>query len=212
MGNEIIPTNSATEADNIMSAVQEDGGFGKLLKFRKGEYRIDEDVIQHGTRYLAHAAAWTKTWIKFVDGKVEQRTIYCVARGEKPPEREELDDAQLIGQKDANGKSTDPWVFQYLLPFEDLLSGELVIFATQSFGGQLAVREVCDSFARRTKKGLRGQPIVALHATEMRTKDYGKVPRPKFQIVDWDDSGIPEKSLAAATATAKHDDMDEIPF
>jgi hypothetical protein len=210
-----IITNSKTEADNILSAVQEDAGFGKILKFRKGEYFISDDLIPLGTKYLVHAAAWIKIWIKFVDGKVEDRKIYRVALGEKPLEREELDDLDLIGRKDADGKPNDSWVFQYALPFENMATGELVIFATQSVGGQQAVRELCDTYARRIKKGQHGQPIIQLDVTEMHSKKYGRVQRPLFEITGWDDSGTstPDENLAAVTAAAKHDDMDdEIPF
>ena len=214
-------SNNTTEADNILSAVQEEAGFEKILKFRKGDYLIGNDTIPLGTKYLAHAAAWTKTWIKFVDGKVADRKLYRVARGEKSPERQELDDFDLIGRKDADGKSNDPWVYQYLLPLENVESGELVIFATPSIGGQQAVRELCDTYAKRIKKGQHGQPIVQLAVTEMPSKKFGQVPRPNFEVVGWDDSGIATpKDLAAAVpmrdigkAAAKHDDMDdEIPF
>src|SRR5262245_32491897 len=211
-GNAII-TNSATEAQNILSAVQEDAGFGKILKFKKGEYLIGDDAVALGTEYLAHATAWTKMWIKFVDGKPVDRKTYRVARGERPPEREELDDPELIGQKDADGKSTDPLVFKYLIPLENISNDELVIFATSSVGGQQAVRELCDTYAKRIKKGLHGQPIIQLETGEMPSKKYGKVPRPNFPVIGWDDSGTPFENLAAATSAAKHDDMDdEIPF
>jgi hypothetical protein len=219
-GNAVI-TNSATEADNILSAVKEDAGFGKVLKFKKGEYLIGDDLISLGTEFLAHAAAWTKTWIKFVDGKVADRKLYRVAHGEKAPERENLDGLDLIGQKDADGLSVDPWVFQYLVPLENLSSGELVIFVTPSVGGKQAVRELCDAYAKRVKRGQHGQPIVQLAVTEMPSKKYGKVQRPNFEIVGWDDSGTStHENLAAAIpakdtgkVAANHDDMDgDIPF
>lgn len=213
-----------TEADNIISAVQEDA-FEKLLKFNKGKYLIGDEVVPLGTEYFAHAAAWTKMWIKFVDGQKPDRKLYRVARGEKAPEREELDDLELIGQKDADGKSSDPWVFQYLLPLENISNGEVVIFVTASIGGQKAVRTLCDTYARRLKKGQYGQPIVQLAADEMPTKNFGKVPCPLFEIVGWDDTGkdslvaaevaatVPVKPTKKVAAKKQHDDMDDaIPY
>lgn len=55
----------------------------------------------------------------------------------------------------------------------------------------------------------------------MPSKKFGQVPRPNFEVVGWDDSGIATpKDLVAAVpmrdigkAAAKRDDMDdEIPF
>jgi hypothetical protein len=44
-----------TEIDNILGAAQEDAGFAKLLKFKKGEYFIGEELVPLGTEYIAHA-------------------------------------------------------------------------------------------------------------------------------------------------------------
>ena len=52
MLNSTALTNAATEADNIISAVQEDAGFGKILKFKKGDYLIDDDDVPLGTKFL----------------------------------------------------------------------------------------------------------------------------------------------------------------
>jgi hypothetical protein len=198
--NAVITTNDMTEADNIALAVQEEANFDKLLKFRKGAYFIGNDTVPLGTEFLAHAVAWTKTWIKFVDGKVADRKLYRVARGEKPPDRDDLDDLDLIGKKTADNKSADPWVFQYLLPFENIETGEVLIFTTASIGGQQAVRELCDNFAKRIKNGQRGQPIIQLAVAEMPTKNFGMVQRPNFEIVGWDASGNATTPENLATA------------
>jgi hypothetical protein len=109
-----------TEIENIKTAAEEDAGFEKILKFKKGDYLIGEDPVSLGTEYIAHAIGWTKCWIKFVNGEVAERKIYRVAHGEKPPERDELDDQDESQWKvGIDGKPADPWVFQYLLPLED---------------------------------------------------------------------------------------------
>lgn len=80
------------EIENIRATAQEDAGFEKIFKFKKGDFLIDQEKIPLGTEYVAHAKAWTKCWIKFIDGEVKERKMYRVALGERPPEREELDD------------------------------------------------------------------------------------------------------------------------
>ena len=85
-----VPAVGGTEVENILGAAQEDAGFEKLLKFKKGEYFIGEELVPLGTEFIAHAIGWTKCWIKFVDDEVVERKVYRVALGERPPEREDL--------------------------------------------------------------------------------------------------------------------------
>ena len=80
------------EAENIINEAQSDAGFQKMLKFKKGDYYCDGEVIPLGTVYLAHCKAWTKTWVFFIDKKVVERKIYRVAPGQKAPDRDQLSD------------------------------------------------------------------------------------------------------------------------
>ena len=90
-----------TELENIHTAAKEDFGFEKLLKFAKGEFFVGQDEVPLGTEFIAHCTMWVKGWIKFNDDdEPPQRKMYRVAYGETPPEREDLDDLNLIGAKD----------------------------------------------------------------------------------------------------------------
>ena len=105
-----ISATRGTEAENILGAAREDAGFEKLLKFKKGEYLIGEELVPLGTEYVAHAVGWTKCWIKFVDGEVVERKTYRVAYGERPPEREDLDDLDRDKWPEGlDGNPADPW-------------------------------------------------------------------------------------------------------
>jgi hypothetical protein len=203
-------TPRATEVENIHAAAQEDAGFEKILKFKKGEYFVGEDEIALGTEYLAHTTAWTKSWIKFADGEVAERKMYRVALGEKPPEREDLDDLDKDNWPEGlDGKPADPWVYQYLLPLENLSNGEVVIFVTSSFGGRRAIADLCSAYVKRTKKTGCGQPIIKLSKTDMPTKKFGKVPRPLFEVISWDEEKAGDVEVMPP---AKADISDEIPF
>src|SRR5262249_1189376 len=206
-----VAVQRGTELGNLRAAAQEDAGFEKVLKFKKGEYSIADEPVALGTEYLAHTTAWTKSWIKFVDGEVAERKMFRVALGEQPPEREDLDDLDMVGQKDKDGMSADPWVFQYLLPLEDVASGEVVVFCTPSAGGRRAIADLCSTYAKRSRKTRCGQPIIRLATAEMPTKKFGKVPRPLFEIVRWDDAdGI--EVIEPSPPTSRGDMNDEIPF
>jgi hypothetical protein len=199
------------EVENIHAAAQEDAGFEKILKFKKGKYFIGEDEIPLGTKYLAHTTAWTKCWIKFLDGEVADRKMYRVALGEKPPVREDLDERNEDEWPNGlDGEPADPWVYQYLLPLENLETGEVAIFVSSSYGGKRAVSDLCDAYAKNTKKTGCGQPIIKLKTTDMPTKKFGKVPRPLFEVDHWDEAGGVE---VMPPTTSPPDDMnDAIPF
>src|SRR5262249_4748316 len=79
------------------------------------------------------------------------------------------------------------------LPVEDIETGERFLFVTTSFGGKIAVEKLCGTYAANIRKGLdKGLPIVRLAVGSMKTKKYGKVPRPEFEIVGWEnDTGGP---------------------
>jgi hypothetical protein len=201
-----------SELENIQAAAREDAGFEKILKFKKGVYFIGDEEVAPGTEFLAHAAAWTKCWIKFADGEVAERKLYRVALGEKAPEREDLDDLDQDNWPEGlDGKPADPWLYQYLLPLENLESGDVVIFATASFGGRRAVADLCSAYAKHTKKTGCGQPIVKLAKTDMPTKRFGKVPRPLFEIVGWDGEDMLEAPFGdAPPPDADFDFNDEV--
>jgi hypothetical protein len=100
---ENIPAVNGTEAENILNAAREDG-FEAFLKFDKGKFYLGNEEVPLGTEYIAYAKAWVKCWIKFVDGKVAERKVYRVSLGDRPPERNDLDD---------NDKSTWPLVARF---------------------------------------------------------------------------------------------------
>ena len=228
MTNEPSNLPAKDEIQNIADEAQNDAGFQKMLKFKKGEYFCDGEEVPLGTKYIAHAIGWTKTWVHFVDQQVVERKIYRVARGERAPERDQLPDNDMskwpIG---INKQPADPWVYQYLLPMEDPKTGEVRIFVGTSFGGRRAVADLCAAYGRRAKKipgG--GQPLVTLQMMMMPTKSFGEVPRPHFEIVGWDDGDDHATAVAGdagpvprtpirevSQEVLKREEMDdEIPF
>ena len=208
------------EAQNIGNAANEDAGFEKLLKFKKGAYECDNEVVPWGTEYVAHCVGWTKCWIRFEDSKVTDRRMYRVADGKRPPDRDERDkDGNFVlGDMDRNkwkagpnGQPSDPWVYQHLLPMEDQ-TGELVVFVTSSIGGRRAVADLCKSYARRAARtGVSAQPVIKLSGGTMPTKMYGDVPRPAFEIIGWDENREGIRTVKGPD-TLQEEMNDEIPF
>jgi hypothetical protein len=202
-----------SEADNIMRAAQEDAGFDRMLKFRKGHFYSGEEEIPIGTQLTAHALGWTKCWIKFVDGNVVERKVYSMLKGEVPPIRDQLDDNNPTKwpYSEMTRGPQDPWVYQYLLPLESP-DGEMYVFVTASFGGRRAVGDVCAAWGRKNVRDPScGMPIIRLREVMMPSKRFGEVPRPHFEIIGWDGVHTPVREID--TSKIKPDDMnDEIPF
>lgn len=212
-----LSTPVTAEAQVIGNAAQEDAGFERLLKFKKGKYECDSIDIPIGMEYIAHCVGWSKAWIKFLPGpggkrELVDRKIYRVAEGRRPPEREELD----MIDKNAwppglNGQPSDPWVYQHLLPMEDQ-QGELVVFVTSSVGGRRAVADLCKSYARRVARtGVSAQPIIKLEQAVMPTTMYGDVPRPHFEIIGWNEAAEGVRNVVPPD-TLKNELDDDIPF
>jgi hypothetical protein len=88
------PALPAVQYDNpyLEAAAEAGGGFGKILKFVKGEYLVGEDVVPEGTECIAYLDQLARAWIKFEDGAIADRKIELVAHGKKLPSREELGD------------------------------------------------------------------------------------------------------------------------
>lgn len=201
------------ETRNISEAAQDDAGFQKMLKYKKGDYWCDGHEVPLGTQVIAHCIGWVKAWIKFENRTVIERKLYRVARGERAPERDELPDKdQQYWGPGLDGRPADPWTLQYLLPMENLETGEQYVFIGSSFGGRRAVGELCSAYARRRAKDRdTGQPIVELQSTTMPTRNYGHVKRPIFEIVSWGSEHEPVEQISKAVS-AKNEMDDDIPF
>jgi hypothetical protein len=159
---------------------------------------------------------WTKSWVKFKGGGVQDRKVYPQIRRERAPERVDLDELDKTHwEMGLDGRPKDPWVFQYLLPLENK-NGDRVIFVTSSFGGRRAVSDVCAAWGRKAAKDASaGLPIVQLTEAMMPTKKFGDVPRPHFQIIRWENSSRlePVREIDPNALSGGEMEMnDEIPF
>src|SRR5262249_742715 len=76
------------------NAYLEDGGdsIGEMLRFVKGKWRIGDEIIPLGTRYIAYVPQSLKGWVRFENGKPTDRRVGKVAERFQMPEREELGD------------------------------------------------------------------------------------------------------------------------
>jgi len=154
-----------------------------MLRFKEGEYLVGEDKIPLGREYLVYPLDWTRGWVKWEDGIIVDQRMVRVADDIKLPKREELGD----NDESLWEEEKDPWVFQNILPMDDLETLEYMIFVTTSVGGKVAVETLCNSVVRAYKKGRQfGLPVIRLATKPFPTK-FGTKPRPHFPIVRWHD-------------------------
>ena len=160
-----------------------------LLKFTKqGEFAInDVDNIPGGTRVVAHADEIDLGWIKWVDGKPEDRRVGRVAEKFIPPRRDDLsdNDPQQWDLQD-DGTRRDPWQFQMSVPITRLDNGETYRFATGSKGGLGCLGKLTRAYGRRVQdEKVPGLPIVELKADHYKHQRHGKIFFPKMTVVEW---------------------------
>jgi hypothetical protein len=203
------------EDDYIIRAANKSAGFGRIMTYVKGEYFIEKVVVPLGSKYKVYTREWVHVWINFDERPVQQK-IYRIAQGQQPPERDTLGSLdKSLWSQGFNGQPKDPWVLQYIIPFE-AADGEVIAFRTSSSGGMRAVADLCKVCAFRSKRGEPSIPTIALATTTFPTTKFGKVAKPQFDIVGWDqDSGaryeINEESLGEG-GEENPSPIDDIPF
>jgi hypothetical protein len=168
----------------LEAADEAGGGFGKILKFVKGEWEIGEETLPEGKEFIAYIDEVARGYVKFEDKTVKERHIVKVRDGH-PPKREDLGDNDPdqweVGD---DGKPRDPYVLQWLLPMSPVdAAGDLTVFCTSSKGGIGAIGLLCKVYGRSERNGL--LPIVALKSANYKHPDYGKVFKPDLPIVGW---------------------------
>lgn len=201
------------ETTNILNWAQDKASFEKILKYNRGDYSCGGELVPIGTKVVAHCRGCAEEWIKFKDGQFIERQIFRISCGQVTPERAQLDEKdQTLWEKRPDGSLKDPWNLRQLLPMEMVETDEPMIFVTASQGGLRAVADLCATYARRKARDPNcGQPIIRLETTSFPHKVYGKVAKPKFEIVGWDD-GKQVLREVSEEALRKSDFDDSIPF
>ena len=207
----------APQYDNpyLEVAAETGGGFGKILKFVKGEFVVGEDPIPEGTECIAYLDQLARAWIKFEDGAIADRRIELVASGKKLPKREDLGDIdKKKWETDDAGTPRDPWVKQWLLPLVKVDDQDCMVFVTSSKGGNTAIGSLCNVYGRTKRNGM--LPIIALKVRSYKHQQYGKIETPDLPIISWHQTGAPastiETTLAPSSPDGDAEFDDSIPF
>jgi hypothetical protein len=171
-----------------------------LLKFTKqGEFAVsDVDNIPDGTRCVAHADEIDLGWVRWADGRPEERRVGRVADTFVPPRREDLGDNDVqLWDLQYDGTRRDPWQFQMSVPVTRLDTQETYRFTVQSKGGLACLGKLTRAYGRRVQdERAPGLPVVELKADSYKHRKYGKIFFPAMIVVGW--TGETGKPLSLA--------------
>jgi hypothetical protein len=134
-----------------------------LLKFTKqGEFAIsDIDNIPDGTRCVAHADEIDLGWVRWADGKPEERRVGRVADKFVPCPRDDLGDTdEQQWEMQDDGTRRDPWQFQMSVPVTRLDNQETYRFTTGSKGGLACVGRLTRVYGRHGRSIKHSSPSV----------------------------------------------------
>jgi hypothetical protein len=180
--------------------------------------------VPNGVELIAYVDHLVRAWIRFDDQKRAESILRRRGDKERLPDRDELSYAEESEwPRDSKGKARDPWAKQLFCPLIAVNDGKLVTFVTGSVGGRIAIGKLCDAFLNNDRR----RPIVKLDVSSFKSKEYGEIASPAFQIIGYEDEPAeqpPEPTSAPSaevtalpankpkTKKAKAEFDDEIPY
>jgi hypothetical protein len=205
MSNELVkseknlPTQYESNVEELAAEAAND--LGTLLKFAKGIWSLGDDKAPVGAEFVACPEAVVIGWVRFDDKKVAERILKRNDDKRRLPDRDELSMPDKADWPlDSKGLPKDPWVKQHYLPLIDD-SGALVTFVSGSVGGKLAVGKLCSAYLRN-----KSRPIVKLDVGSFRSKEYGAIPAPDFNIIGFEGVEAAEAPVEKEKSAAEFND------
>jgi hypothetical protein len=200
-------------------AANEEAGasFGTLLKFVKGDWLVGEEQtkVAPTATFVVNMQEYWRGWVKWIDKQPPEHMIGRVVDRHRVHLREELGDLdQSRWESDSNGVKRDPWQRVVYLIMRGTDSDDFITFTSTSDGGRKAVGKLCDRFDRLRHSHPAQMPVVSLTSESYQHKEYGKVLKPKFNVVGWDYWDDAAKEDPKGTLQQQRDEEmnDDVPF
>jgi hypothetical protein len=178
-----------TAAERLADTVAPSFMPGPPFRFNGKDGRFEkpgsDEPLDETTRYAALVHEMWSGRIKF-NGEGEQPT----RDGGLPYNGYEMPPRESLGDLDPNewpagldGKPTDPWLHQMLVPMQNLETSEVFTFQTTSATGRAAVGALMRAYNRMRVAHPGEVPIVQLKPSNYEHRTFGKVNIPAFVIV-----------------------------
>jgi len=164
---------------------------GRILKFSKGDYIIDDDEVPAGTKYVALMDQILIGWVKWWDNRPEQQEMGLLHEGFVPPKRDDLGDTEKEHwEQDGFGKPRDPWQFtNYLVlkvPDKGMDETTMFTFPASSMGAVGAVQDLCRTYGKAMRQRPDEWPVVEIGVRVYEHADYGRIKAPTLTVVGWE--------------------------
>jgi hypothetical protein len=165
---------------------------GRILRFRDGNYYEDKEKIFRTDGKIFAFQAQRRYWQRWEDGKPVNDDLRITLNGQKHPLRETLGyDDESQWPAGLSGKPEDPWHDCGAMHILDEDTGQSYSFATNSYGGRLALTDLASSIRSYRAKRPGAKPLIALAQRSWKTQ-YGMRQRPDFPIQGWAEAPLTE--------------------
>jgi hypothetical protein len=184
----------------------------KLTKDGKFCKTMDDEEISEGTELVVVYDQIQGGWIKFNGkGNPPTREMGPLFDGFVVPARDTLGDTdESQWETGLDGKLSDPWQHQLLVPMFNPATDELLIFGTTSLTGRREVSSLIRHCDRMRATEPDKYPVIRLQAGGFQHKNerIGWVKTPKFPVV----GKAPKINASAADTSLAGDLNDELPW
>jgi len=174
---------------DLASVLRQRGGQHiSKLAFVKGSWQLGRDKLEVvGTQWVSRPDWLIRGFTCWWDGRIVDYRLGYAVDGYIPPPRDEL------GYHDKEewriwNKGRDPWQLQWSLPLFNGVSGEEVLYSTDTMGGQDCLSVLLQAFADRIDSNPVDNkilPTVELGTSSYRHPDRGQIHVPVLDIVGW---------------------------
>ena len=170
------------------------GFAGTPLRFVKGKWltgREDASEEVGATQtFCFDVRSYAHGWIKWQKQKPVHKIIGRPIDGFRLPSRTELGDLDENAWPQGRKGPEDPWqrVAQISVREADFENCPPLVFSSPSVGARIGLGHFLKAYAAGAKDHPGLMPVVLLKSVD-RDTEYGRMPTPKFEIVDWADFG-----------------------
>jgi hypothetical protein len=198
--------NALAAIDTSLAEADSRTGYGKLLKFSRGQYLLgaDGDVIAKNTVVTAGCDLTLVGFVRWEDGQPVEHKLLPVTSGGPFYRRVDLGfHDKEAWEKNSAGEARDPWQEQILLPMMNA-DGEINTFVTGSVTGKKSVLRLLREYRNHAKRNPNNYPQIKLGVDHFvhSDKTIGKVFYPSFEVVGHVDRTAFTEALGSLGVTA----------
>jgi hypothetical protein len=161
---------------------------GQHLKFVKGAWLIDGKEVSNKPRFVVNLDEAQYGWMRWFDHRpVQQIWRFCIDRTTPLPSRNDIGHLdESLWETNSKGDLVDPWEPTLRLAMRQIGTNADTTFLTSSkWGGPKGIRKLFAAYEAERLKYSELWPVVDLGCEVEPSKNYGKVPQPRFPIVGW---------------------------